>query len=234
VCAYAANTVGSADIIDNSILSADIKDAEVGVLDIATNSINSARVIDGTLTGADILESSLGKVPDADTVDGFHANQLGRVASASSTPLAYLDNGRSTLQSVTLVAPRQGFVTLFGSATGDYASACTSFCSVHLRFRNAASATEHGVTSAALPLNTAATRASLSPVATVPVAVGTHTFELIGSWFNNDSLTAAWTNQTLTALYTPFNGSGAMTPAAAVPDDGPSGTTAPDVKSAGD
>jgi len=91
--AYAANTIGSADVIDNSLLSQDIKDAEVkGVdlanasvgsgkiingqvagADLAANSVTSGKVLDGTLTGADITESTLGQVPtagDADKLDG--------------------------------------------------------------------------------------------------------------------------------------------------------------------
>jgi len=114
--AYAANTVGSADIIDESILSADIKNGEVKTddvlnntiasVDIATgavansdlvngaitegklalNSVGTTRVVNGsllgadvapnTLTGAQIAESSLGKVNDADTVDGLDSTQL--------------------------------------------------------------------------------------------------------------------------------------------------------------
>ncbi len=48
--AYAANTIRSADIVDESIVSQDIRN--------------------GRVTGRDVLESSLGKVPDADTLDG--------------------------------------------------------------------------------------------------------------------------------------------------------------------
>ena len=94
--AYAANTVGSADIIDESILSADIKNGEVKNADLinavvtgpklALNSVTSNRVVNGsllgadnapdTLTGAQINESTLGKVGDADTVDGLDSTQL--------------------------------------------------------------------------------------------------------------------------------------------------------------
>jgi hypothetical protein len=75
--AYAVNTVGSADIIDESIQSADIKNGEVKAPDVAADAVDSARVrdntintfdvhsflgsdvVDGTLTGADIADFSL-------------------------------------------------------------------------------------------------------------------------------------------------------------------------------
>lgn len=42
--AYAANTVGSADIINNSIQSVDIKDGEVKAADIATDAVGAAEI----------------------------------------------------------------------------------------------------------------------------------------------------------------------------------------------
>jgi hypothetical protein len=99
--AYAANTIGSSDIIDESIQSVDIKDGQVNTADVHPNSIGTSRLLNGgvasvdlkdggvatpdlaanavtgakvaddSLTGADIQESSLGKVPEADTLDGF-------------------------------------------------------------------------------------------------------------------------------------------------------------------
>ena len=94
--AYAANTVGSLDIIDEAILSVDLKDGEVKSSDVASNAIASSKmlngsvinaklgasavtsdkVLDNTLTGADIKESSLGKVGDANTVDGLDSTEL--------------------------------------------------------------------------------------------------------------------------------------------------------------
>ena len=68
--AYAANTVGSADIIDESIQSVDIKNGEVKGADIGSNSITSSRLYPGAVTnsdlganavdGAKVLDNSLG------------------------------------------------------------------------------------------------------------------------------------------------------------------------------
>ena len=74
--AYAADTIGSADIINESLISEDFKNYGVKRADIGLNSIESARIEDNSLTGADINESSLGKVGDANTVDGLDSTEL--------------------------------------------------------------------------------------------------------------------------------------------------------------
>ena len=59
--AYAANTIGSADVIDNSLTSADLRN----------NQVRSADVKDNSLTGADLLNGSVGNPElSADSVDG--------------------------------------------------------------------------------------------------------------------------------------------------------------------
>lgn len=77
--AYAANTIGSADVIDESLLSVDLKNgqvkgtdlandavqsskiaaANVTASDLAADAVNSAKVATNTLTGADVDESQL-------------------------------------------------------------------------------------------------------------------------------------------------------------------------------
>ena len=52
--AYAANTVGSDDIIDNSIQSVDIKDKDLKGVDLAKGAVTTATVKDNSLTTADI------------------------------------------------------------------------------------------------------------------------------------------------------------------------------------
>ena len=68
--AYAANTIGSADIIDNSILSADLKSSEVKTgdianghvtnLDLGSGAVTSAKILDESLTYADLATNSVG------------------------------------------------------------------------------------------------------------------------------------------------------------------------------
>ncbi|HEV8387657.1 MAG TPA: hypothetical protein VGQ03_08545 [Nitrososphaera sp.] len=43
--AYAANTIGSSDIINESILSADLKNGEVKASDIATDAVGAAEIV---------------------------------------------------------------------------------------------------------------------------------------------------------------------------------------------
>ena len=52
--AYAADTIGSSDIINESIQSVDLENNEVKAVDIANNQVLGADVRDGTLTGADM------------------------------------------------------------------------------------------------------------------------------------------------------------------------------------
>lgn len=70
---YAAMTVTSADIADETIRSVDVKDEGLFGRDIANDSIGGVDIKADTVRGSDVLESSLGKVPsaaDADTLSG--------------------------------------------------------------------------------------------------------------------------------------------------------------------
>jgi hypothetical protein len=68
--AYAANTIGSADIIDDSILTQDLKNGQVKSQDLATDAVGSTKIVDDnilgrdvrnqTITGADIAPGAIG------------------------------------------------------------------------------------------------------------------------------------------------------------------------------
>jgi hypothetical protein len=90
--AWAANTVGSGDVIDNSLLSQDLKDnAAVKTADVVNDtttgggltapdlragSVGTSEVVNDSLTGADIVELTLGKVPNADKLDSLDSTQF--------------------------------------------------------------------------------------------------------------------------------------------------------------
>src|SRR3954452_12408535 len=57
--AYAANTIGSDDIIDESIQSVDIKNGEVKTPDLGGNSINSAKIANGVVVNADMAVGAI-------------------------------------------------------------------------------------------------------------------------------------------------------------------------------
>jgi hypothetical protein len=56
--AYAADTIGSSDIINEAILSEDLKNGEVGTVDIGTNQVLPPDVRNERLTGVDIKDQS--------------------------------------------------------------------------------------------------------------------------------------------------------------------------------
>jgi hypothetical protein len=57
--AYAANTIGSADVINNSLLSEDIKQGEVKAGDLGLDSVSSTRILNETVQGADVAANTL-------------------------------------------------------------------------------------------------------------------------------------------------------------------------------
>lgn len=64
--AYAAATIGSAEILDNSIQSADIKNGAVTSVDAKNGSLQGVDVKDGSLTAADLGVGSVGTSELAD------------------------------------------------------------------------------------------------------------------------------------------------------------------------
>jgi hypothetical protein len=75
--AYAANTIDSADVIDNSLRSVDLKDdqavksADVRDDTLAGGGLGGADIAPDALGGADINEADLGIVPNANQLDGI-------------------------------------------------------------------------------------------------------------------------------------------------------------------
>jgi hypothetical protein len=63
--AYAANTIGTGDIIDNQVTSADVRDDNLGfgglaAQDLGPGSVGSSEVKNGSLTATDVTSSVLG------------------------------------------------------------------------------------------------------------------------------------------------------------------------------
>ncbi len=75
-----ANTVGSAQVIDNSLTAADLAANSVGASEIATNAVRSAEILDGQVTLADLAANSVNssKIVDASiTAADLAANSVG-------------------------------------------------------------------------------------------------------------------------------------------------------------
>jgi hypothetical protein len=78
--AYAANTIGSSDIIDESLLSQDIKNGEVKNADLAADSITSTRLANGSIQNSDLG-------PDAVTTSKIKAGNVGTTDIADNAIL---------------------------------------------------------------------------------------------------------------------------------------------------
>jgi hypothetical protein len=70
--AFAANTVGSLDIINESIQSVDIKNGEVKAFDIGGNAVTSAKIAGGAVGNTDIAGNAVttGKIADGQVQTG--------------------------------------------------------------------------------------------------------------------------------------------------------------------
>ena len=146
--AYAANTIGSADVIDESLLSQDIKNAEVKTSELANNAVTrdklasgavingkigasavtGSKVADNSLAGADILESSLAKVPSAANADTLGGQGPGCSSSPAPRPptrrstqgLQRVHPGQRRIFSNRVVATDQGTPLLDIPFTGEF------------------------------------------------------------------------------------------------------------------
>ena len=164
----------------------------------------------------------------ADSVDGLSANQLARVAYKENHDLFWFEDGRSTLLTVTLTAPQNGFVMLSGGATVRYDTGCAN-CTAHVRFRI-------DDTTDTSSSGTRITQGSIVDIpldrsVTVPVTKGSHTYTLVGSWYDINGTHVApsdWLNTTLSALFVAFNGAGTSAVPAATPAPAAEFRTAPD------
>ena len=191
---YAAATIGSAAIVDNSIKSKDVHNNDLRGKDVRTN----------TLKGADVDESSLGKVPSAANADSAataaHATNADNATNAAHAANAdtvggvgpdALTIGRSTLGScepgasftncstVVLSMPRAGRVLL--NAGGQWHSddaAGTSvrgLCRINLDGNPLTGVTEEGSLSQQTDGNQEQAIAGVTAVTGV-LPAGDHTF----------------------------------------------------------
>jgi hypothetical protein len=70
-------SIGSDDIADFQVRGVDLATGSVGRNKIAAGAVNGSKVADNSLTGADVLESSLGKVAEANLLDGKDSSAFG-------------------------------------------------------------------------------------------------------------------------------------------------------------
>jgi hypothetical protein len=78
--AYAANTIGSSDVIDESLLSQDIKNGEVKTADIGADAMTSSKLANGSVQNSDLG-------PDAVTTSKIKAGSVGTTDIADNAVL---------------------------------------------------------------------------------------------------------------------------------------------------
>jgi hypothetical protein len=93
---YAAATIGSAQIKNNSVRSKDIRNNDVLGNDIRNNDVRGRDVRNDTLTGADVLEATLAKVPSASTADSASISKLIYKSGTFTTSAAGPGHGEVT------------------------------------------------------------------------------------------------------------------------------------------
>ena len=120
--AYAANTIGSADIIDGQVksvdvanqdlTSADIKDGAINTFDVADNvGVAGVDIVDGSLTGADVEDGSL---TGFDIKDGF----IGQAELADGTVNSAKTADNSLTSADILLSTLQGSDVAANTLTG--------------------------------------------------------------------------------------------------------------------
>lgn len=183
------------------------------------------------------VTNGTGKVANlqADTVDGDSSNELARVVGSSSS-LAWSESGRSTLQTLTITAPKPGFVVLSGSAQAYYSGGGCTLCFAHLRFRDVEANADTVASGDNVPASGSFDYVPLALTTVVPVSAGTHTFRLDGTWYSGNGAgvaPSAFYGASATATYVRYNGIGtaassAAGAAVATPDPSPPGVRSRD------
>ena len=99
--AYAANTVGSADIIDESILSQDIKNGEVKNSDIGVSAVTNSKIANGAVSNPKIGAGAVSNsklASNSVTLSKMAPNSINttQILDGAVTPAKLVPNGRIT------------------------------------------------------------------------------------------------------------------------------------------
>jgi hypothetical protein len=149
---------------------------------------------------------------NADRLDGKHDNQLLRVASFSGqSPLT--SGAAGPVATTTINAPTAGFLVIdAGVDTWNFAERATVLC--YIQIDNNSSFVPGSIRFAEINGDVGLNRdEDCSTNAVVPVAAGTHTVDFEGT---PGSATTNWGQTALSAIYVPFNGTGAPPSSTAV------------------
>jgi len=158
------------------------------------------------------VNSTAGKATNlsADKVDGKHATQLLRVAYFSGvSPLATGSSG--TVATTTINAPAPGFLVIdAGVDNWNFSATATVNCYITLDTAPVNGSGRVAEFNGSAGVNK---EEDCSTNTVVPVAAGTHTVDFKG---NTNSSATNWGATALSAIYVPFDGSGASPSSAAI------------------
>lgn len=119
--AYAAATIGSADIKKNAVQSKHIAGGAVQAGDLAGSAVNSAKVKDGTLTGADLAPMADGVAMAGVTVSATSmTHQFNRVGA----PVSVTNTGAGSYDVLIPGTSFNGTTQMVYSLSGGYARYC--------------------------------------------------------------------------------------------------------------
>jgi hypothetical protein len=114
--AYAADTIGSSDVIDDSLLTQDFKNGEVRAVDLAPNSVGTGKVVNDSLTGIDVGDGALtGFDLAAGTIGTPQLQDLG----VTGAKLANFGVTTDKLASDAVTREKLGFKSVDQNAMGD-------------------------------------------------------------------------------------------------------------------
>ena len=142
---------------------------------------------------------------NADQVDGRHADALNRAASTQGYNFFPFIDSSSTIATLTLDVPKDGFVVLSGNSTAAASVGCD--CNAIVWFHDSVTNTD----TAPQLTNIRSDRVGEPSITvTVPATAGTHTYTLQGGYYDlsNTGGTADFYNVGATAQLVPFNATG--------------------------
>src|SRR3954452_24612999 len=111
--AYAANTVGSSDIIDGQVMNADI----------GADAVSTDKVLDGTIANTDLATDSVGSAEIA--ASAVHTSEVANESLTLSDIAGAATNGSVSLSGIANVRCTQGTVNVGPAAVGDTAIVST-------------------------------------------------------------------------------------------------------------
>ncbi len=187
-------------------LNADMVDGRHAVGFGATVDNRKGRLVATSGVTGRLPNDIIAKAPNADKVDGHDANGLTRVAMMATSDTLDLGTGEQTYGSpLTITAPGDGFVVVYGSTTVRN-NGCTTGCTVLARIRHLETGTYSVTAEETVP--SGARNGNIAHASVFPVSAGENRFDIrVYRLFSGDGTLQGWFAE-LTAIYSPFGSTG--------------------------